>query len=103
MKVGSTGLYGILALAELSRTLKSGRPVQVKEIAKRQKIPEKFLGHIMVLLKQAELVRSNRGPSGGYHLALPPETISLGTVLQALRVRLWILRRATRENIPLHQ
>ena len=84
MKIGSTGLYGILALAELSRTLKSGRPMQVKEIAKRQKIPEKFLGHIMILLKQADLVRSNRGPSGGYHLALPPETISVGTVLQVL-------------------
>ena len=83
MKVGSKGFYGILALAELTRTRRSGRPVQVKEIAKRQKIPE-FLGHIMVLLKRADLVRSNRGPGGGYHLAHPPETISVAMVLKVL-------------------
>lgn len=84
MKVGSKGFYVILALAQLARTYRSGRPVQVREIAKRQKIPEEFPGHIMVLLKRADLVRSNRGPGGGYHLANPPETISVAIVLKVL-------------------
>jgi Rrf2 family protein len=84
MKIGSKGFYGILAMAELVRTRNAGKPVQVKDIAQRQRIPVEFLGHIMVLLKRADLVRSHRGPGGGYHLAHPPETISVGTVLQAL-------------------
>ncbi len=84
MKIGSKGFYGVLAMAELARTRRTGRSVQVKEIAQRQRIPEEFLGHIMVLLKRADLVRSHRGPGGGYHLAHPPEAISVGTVLQVL-------------------
>ncbi|MCZ6547266.1 MAG: Rrf2 family transcriptional regulator, partial [Deltaproteobacteria bacterium] len=84
MKIGSKGFYGVLAMTELVRTRNAGRPIQVKEIAQRQKIPEEFLGHIMVLLKRADLVRSHRGPGGGYLLAHPPESISLGAVLQVL-------------------
>ncbi len=84
MKIGSKGFYGVLAMAELVLNRKAGRPIQVKEIAQRQKIPEEFLGHIMVLLKRADLVRSHRGPGGGYLLAHPPESISLGAVLQVL-------------------
>ncbi|MFQ5849539.1 MAG: RrF2 family transcriptional regulator [Candidatus Binatia bacterium] len=84
MKIGSKGFYGILAMADLVRTRRTGKPVQVKEIAQRQKIPEEYLGHIMVLLKRADLVRGTRGPGGGYYLARPPETISVGTVLRVL-------------------
>lgn len=84
MKIGSKGFYGVLAMAELVLNRRAGRPIQVKEIAQRQKIPEEFLGHIMVLLKRADLVRSHRGPGGGYLLAHPPESISLGAVLQVL-------------------
>jgi len=84
MKIGSKGFYGVLAMAELVLNRKAGKPIQVKEIAQRQKIPEEFLGHIMVLLKRADLVRSHRGPGGGYLLAHAPELISLGAVLQVL-------------------
>ena len=84
MKIGSKGFYGILALAELVRTGRTRKPVQVKEIAQRQRIPEEFLGHIMVQLRRAGLVRSHRGPGGGYHLARPPEAISVSVVLQVL-------------------
>ena len=84
MKIGSKGFYGILALAELVRTQRGGKPIQVREIAQRQKIPEEYLGHIMVLLKRADLVRGTRGPGGGYRLAHPPEAICVGTVLRVL-------------------
>jgi len=84
MKVGSKGFYGILALADLAQNYKGGEPIQVKDIARRQKIPEEYLGQIMVLLKRANLVRGTRGPAGGYHLTRPPESITVGEVLTPL-------------------
>ena len=84
MKVGSKGFYGTLAMADLAQSHKSGQPVQVKDIAYRQKIPEEYLGQIMVLLKRANLVHGTRGPGGGYHLARPPERISVMEILRVL-------------------
>lgn len=84
MKVGSKGFYGILALADLAQNHRGGEPIQVKDIARRQKIPEEYLGQIMVLLKRANLVRGTRGPGGGYRLARPPENITVGEVLTTL-------------------
>jgi Rrf2 family protein len=84
MRVGSKGYYGLLALAELVQNHKTSRPVQVKEIAQRQHIPEEYLGQIMVLLKRSNLVHGERGPGGGYYLARAPEAITVGEVLRVL-------------------
>ena len=84
MKMSSRSTYGILALEELVRRWDAKTPVQVKEIAERKTIPEDFLGQIMVSLKQADIVRANRGPGGGYYLTRPPDRIRLREVLQAL-------------------
>ncbi|MCZ6625156.1 MAG: Rrf2 family transcriptional regulator [Deltaproteobacteria bacterium] len=84
MKVGSKGYYGLLAMADLVQSYPRDRPVQVKEIARRQKIPEEYLGQIMVLLKRANLVHGTRGPGGGYQLARPPENIRVNEVLKIL-------------------
>lgn len=82
--MGSKGLYGILALGELVEAYRSQRPMQVKDIAQRKKIPEEYLSQIMVLLKRADLVLGTRGPGGGYRLARPPEKITLGEVMKCL-------------------
>ncbi len=84
MKVGSKGYYGLLAMADLVHNYRRRQPLQVKEIARRQRIPEEYLGQIMVLLKRANLVHGTRGPGGGYHLARSPENISMGEVLRVL-------------------
>jgi len=84
MKVGSKGYYGLLALTDLAQNYRGRQPVQVKEIARRQRIPEEYLGQIMVLLKRADLVHGARGPGGGYRLARPPEGISVAEVLKVL-------------------
>lgn len=84
MKMGSRGTYGILALEELVRVWHAKTPVQVKEIAQRKMIPEEFLGQIMISLKQADIVRANRGPGGGYYLTRSPEEIHLDDVLRVL-------------------
>ena len=84
MKVSSKGHYGLLALAELAANYRSRRAVQVKEIAANQQVPLQYLGQIMVLLKRGHLVNAARGPSGGYILARPPETISVKEILSVL-------------------
>ncbi len=84
MKVSSKGHYGLLALTELADNYRQRRAVQVKEIAGNQQIPLQYLGQIMVLLKRGHLVNAARGPSGGYMLARPPETISVKEILAVL-------------------
>ncbi len=77
------GEYGILAM--LALCLHSGsNPLQVKTIAKREKLSIRFLEQVMNLLKNRGLVEGVRGPYGGYRLIRPPEEIRLGEVLQAL-------------------
>jgi Rrf2 family transcriptional regulator, cysteine metabolism repressor len=84
MKIGSRGHYGLLALAELAANYQTRRALQVKEIANNQHIPAEYLGQIMVVLKRARLVHGTRGPTGGYVLSRPADTITVKEILQAL-------------------
>jgi Rrf2 family transcriptional regulator, cysteine metabolism repressor len=59
-------------------------PIKIADIAKRQKIPQKFLELILAGLKQNGFVDSRRGAEGGYLLARPADSITIGEVLRAL-------------------
>jgi len=59
-------------------------PVKIADIAKRQKIPQKFLELILSGLKQNGFVDSRRGAEGGYLLARTPDSITIGEVLRAV-------------------
>ncbi len=59
-------------------------PIKIADIAKRQKIPQKFLELILAGLKQNGFVDSRRGAEGGYLLARSPDSISVGEVLRAV-------------------
>jgi len=59
-------------------------PVKIAEIARRQKIPQKFLELILAGLKQNGFVDSRRGAEGGYLLARGPDSITVGEVLRAV-------------------
>ena len=75
------GEYALLALFDLA--LQPPRhPVKIAAIAKRQKIPQKFLELILAGLKQGGFVESRRGAEGGYLLARAPDLISVGEVLR---------------------
>jgi Rrf2 family iron-sulfur cluster assembly transcriptional regulator len=60
------------------------RPVHATEVAQRQGIPEPYLEQLLLALRRAALVRSYRGPGGGYTLTRPPGTISLADIVAAL-------------------
>ena len=61
-----------------------GAPVQLARIAETQRVPPKYLELIMLDLKKAGLVKSARGPKGGYKLARAPEDISFGEIVRSM-------------------
>ena len=75
--------YGMRAVLDLA-VHSGGGPVQTREIATRQRIPEQFLEQLLASLRRAEVVRSTRGAGGGYALAAPADRITVGQVLRAL-------------------
>ncbi len=83
MKLSSRTRYGIRAMLELA--LEYGKkPLQIKSIADRENISNKYLEQLIAMLKSAGLVRSIRGPRGGYMLAKPPQEISLKDIFVTL-------------------
>ena len=83
MKISAKSEYGIIALIDVANHFGS-EPIQVRNIANRYNIPERFLEQIRTTLKKAGLVKSIRGAHGGYQLARTPWEITLGDALNAL-------------------
>jgi Rrf2 family protein len=83
MKLSTRSRYGVRALVELAIDYEKG-PLQIKVIANREKISNKYLEQIVGVLKTAGLVISVRGPKGGYILARPPSEIKLLDVFDLL-------------------
>lgn len=73
-------LRSLLFLAEEQ----DGNPVQLARIAATQRVPPKYLELIMLDLKKAGLVKSARGPRGGYRLAKEPRDISFGEIVRSM-------------------
>jgi Rrf2 family protein len=77
------GKYGLKALIHLAG-LKPGEIAQVAGIADANSIPKKFLDQIFSELRKAGLVHSKKGKAGGYALARPANSISVGQVIRIL-------------------
>jgi Rrf2 family transcriptional regulator, cysteine metabolism repressor len=81
MNISVKGEYALQAILDLAMST-SGGPVKIADIARRQKIPQKFLELILAGLKQGGFVESRRGAEGGYLLSRPPEAITVGQVIR---------------------
>jgi Rrf2 family protein len=81
--LSSRGKYATRAILDLSLHVEEG-PVQIHDIAERQRIPAKFLEQILLTLKRFGFVQSRKGPGGGYFLAKPSREITLGAVVRAV-------------------
>jgi Rrf2 family protein len=76
------------------------QPTKIAEIAGRQGIPQKFLELILSQLKQGGFLGSRRGAEGGYFLAKPAETITVGEILRHIDGPISPARRQLREGLP---
>ncbi len=76
--------YGLVSLLELASVHSQGVVLQVAEIAHRQGIPDRYLEQMLTSLRRANILRSIRGPKGGYQLARPPAQIRVAEVVSCL-------------------
>lgn len=75
--------YAFKALTYLSEKFNEG-PVLISEIAKKKKIPLKFLENILLELKKADILDSKKGKGGGYFLKKSPDKIKVATVIRLI-------------------
>lgn len=83
MKLSTKSRYGLRAIFDIAYH-SGGLPTQIKEISKRQGVTPRYLEQIFQKLKVAGLIKSIRGPKGGYYLAREPEKISVADVIRAV-------------------
>jgi Rrf2 family protein len=86
MRLSTKTRYGVRAVFDIAyHAAPDGSSAQAKEVAKRQRIPLRYLEQIFQDLKKAGLVESKRGPRGGYLLRRDPADIRLGDIVRALQ------------------
>ncbi|MHA2006099.1 MAG: RrF2 family transcriptional regulator [Promethearchaeota archaeon] len=84
MKIFSDKIkYGLAALLELAKNYESS-PIQIREIAEAQNIPQNYLEHLLIKLKEADLVESARGRKGGYKLKTTANSIRILDLIEGL-------------------
>lgn len=76
--------YAILALIEMATHYESGEPMQIRQIAAQQSIPDRYLEQLLATLRRGGIVKSQRGSKGGYFLTKEPWKITLFDVLECL-------------------
>lgn len=76
--------YALVSLMELAAVYGQGGVLQVGEIAQRQSIPDRYLEQMLTALRRGQILRSQRGPKGGYQLARPPSQVKLSEVVSSL-------------------
>jgi Rrf2 family cysteine metabolism transcriptional repressor len=84
VELSSKSEYALLALLELGRSHDRGEPMQIRQIAAQQNIPDRYLEQLLATLRRAGLVRSQRGAKGGYLLARSPWQITLYDVVSCI-------------------
>ncbi|MFN3626344.1 MAG: Rrf2 family transcriptional regulator, partial [Parvibaculum sp.] len=83
MKLTTKGRYAVMAMADLARH-SSGSPVALAEIADRQEISLSYLEQLFAKLRRGNLVKSVRGPGGGYLLSRDADEIRISDVILAV-------------------
>ena len=81
MRISTRGRYALRLMLDLA-TNYTGKPIRLKDVAKRQEISDKYLEQIISILNKAGFVRSVRGPQGGYFLTRKPEEYTVGMILR---------------------
>jgi Rrf2 family protein len=90
--------YAVRALCEIAAR-PGDAPVKAEEIARAQEIPLSFLENILVDLKRAGFVRSQRGQVGGYRMGTAPSGITIADVIRAVEGPLADVRGVRPESL----
>src|SRR3954451_4937545 len=80
MKLSTKGRYAVMAMVDLACHCR-GTPVSLADIAERQEISLAYLERLFAKLRRGGLVRSVRGPCGGYRLGRPADELRIGDII----------------------
>ncbi|UCH80464.1 MAG: RrF2 family transcriptional regulator [Nitrospiraceae bacterium] len=83
LKLSTKGQYGVRAMFELAKHYDQG-PLTIKEIAARQGVSVSYLEQLLNRLRKSKLIKSRKGPGGGYLINKKPDEISVGMILHSL-------------------
>lgn len=97
MRISAKADYAVRAAIELARNEEG--PTKGTRVAEAQAIPLKFLENILIDMRHAGLVRSQRGAEGGYWLARPAAEISVADIIRAVEGPLASVRGERPEDI----
>lgn len=97
MILGTKARYGVMAMVELAGHTDM-KPVSLAELALNQEMTVPYLEQIFGKLRQKGLVRSVRGPGGGYVLARDAQQIPISEIVQAVDESLKMTRCDKHEN-----
>jgi Rrf2 family cysteine metabolism transcriptional repressor len=86
------------ARAVLALVLADGGPLKIADIAEATEVPQSVLEQVLPVLRTAGIVRSERGPTGGYRLNHAPEEITLERVVRVFQGQLAPIGYATRRS-----
>jgi Rrf2 family protein len=98
MHVTAKADYAVRAVVELVGSSQES-PRKVDEVAQAQGIPVSFLENILTQLRSSGIVRSQRGPEGGYWLAMPPKDVNLAFIIRSVEGPLVGIRGQRPEEI----
>jgi Rrf2 family iron-sulfur cluster assembly transcriptional regulator len=84
VRLSTKGRYAVMAMADLAGHEGATRPVSLAEIAKRQEISLSYLEQLFAKLRKSALVKSVRGPGGGYRLSRPAADIRVSDIIIAV-------------------
>ena len=90
LKLSTKGRYGLRAMVDLA-VYSNESHIALNNIAERQGISINYLEQVFAILKKSGLVKSIKGPQGGYILADIPDNISTGDILRALEGKLTVM------------
>lgn len=83
MKLSTKGRYAVMAVVDLAQQ-SNGRPIALADVALRQEISLSYLEQLFAKLRRRGLVKSVRGPGGGYLLSLPANETRISDVVMAV-------------------
>ena len=84
MRLSTKGRYAVMAMADLAQHEAANRPVSLADIAQRQEISLSYLEQLFAKLRRGGLVKSVRGPGGGYRLSRPSGDLRIADVILAV-------------------
>jgi len=84
MRLSTKGRYAVMAMADLAANDGGAKPVSLAEIARRQEISLSYLEQLFAKLRRGDLVKSVRGPGGGYRLARPASELRIADIIIAV-------------------